>query len=109
MYCQIMHIIVIIYQTFNAKVVLNIILSNQFLTYFYDTRIFQFLYSSYYKLKEELMVSSFYLQRFLINFFLFMSKFVLILNWILGGLFFLSTLPCIHMLICPPHLYLEFC
>jgi hypothetical protein len=34
------------------------------------------------------MVSSFYLQRFLINFLLFMSKCVLILNWILGRLFF---------------------
>jgi hypothetical protein len=74
--------------TFNAKVVLNTILSNQFLTYFYDTKNFQFLYSSYYKRKEELMVSSFYLQRFLINFFLFMSIFVLILNWILGKFVF---------------------
>ncbi len=63
MYCQIMHTIVIIYQTFNAKVVLNTILSNQFLTYFYDTKIFQILYSSYYKLKEELMVSSFHLTK----------------------------------------------
>jgi len=53
MYCQIMHTIVIIYQTFNAKVVSNTILSNQFLIYFYDTKKFQILYSSYYKLKEE--------------------------------------------------------
>ncbi len=49
-YCQIMHIIIIIYQNFNVKLTLNIILitlliSNLLVTssYFYDANVFEIL------------------------------------------------------------------
>ncbi len=46
--------IVIIYEKFNVKVVLNVLLiglvSNLLVIYFYDFKVFQILYSNYHKL-----------------------------------------------------------
>ncbi len=50
--------IVIIYEIFNVKVVLNILLiglvSNPLVIYFYDYKVFQILYSNYHKLNGGL-------------------------------------------------------
>jgi len=84
--CQIMHIIIIIYQKFNVKLTLNIILitlliSNLLVTYsnFYDATVFQILYQLTIYLVEEFGFIIL-LTKVLIYFLVFMSKIILILN-----------------------------
>jgi hypothetical protein len=69
---QIMNIIIIIYQIFNMKWVLNTILiqlvSNVLSTYFYDTKVVQILYPTSHKLNVRPMVLHFYFKIFSISF-----------------------------------------
>ncbi len=70
-------------------------ISNVFVTYFYYTKNFQFLYLFYYKLNGKANGFMFYLKKInLLSY--FMSKFVSFFNWILGKLFLFFTLPCLH-------------
>jgi len=72
MYSQIMHFIIIIYEIFNVKVILNIVLtplgSKLLITYFYDTNFFQ---------KS-----------------IFLCLFLKFINWILSKWIFLFILSC---------------
>ncbi len=57
MYFQIVHIIVIIYEISNVKIVLNIILNglvSKLLVYFYETKVFQILFLTHHKLSGGL-------------------------------------------------------
>ncbi len=101
---QIVHIIVIIYQTFYVKVVLNTILTSQFQTYLLSTFIIQKLLKLRIQLtKNPMEVQMVYLSTYKT----FLSTFLCIcqnlppINWILGRLFFWYTLPCFW-----PNLYI---
>ncbi len=67
--------IIIIYENFNVKVALNILLiglvSNLLVIYFYDSKVFQILYSNYHKLNGALNI---YIC--IIHFLMFMSKII---------------------------------
>jgi len=86
---------------FKYEVGLNTILtqlvSNVLATYFYDTKVVQTLYpSTSYKLDVVTYVFIFLLQNILNLFFCVHIKKKSFLNWILGRLFFVSTLLCQH-------------
>jgi hypothetical protein len=87
---QIVHVIVIIYQSFYVKVNLNTILTSWFQTYLLPTFIIQKLLKFCIQLTttpmEVLMVLYFYLQNFFIYFFIHMSKVASMINWILDRL-----------------------
>jgi hypothetical protein len=67
------------------------------MTYFYYPNFFsKFCIQPSIKSIKELMVSNFYLHKVFNLFFVFMFKFVSFYNGILGELFFLFNLPCLH-------------
>ncbi len=101
MYSQILHIIITICQTHNIckhmfEQVIDLVNFKHICYLFFNTKVFQILYSTYHRpngLPNFLIMK---LSRFWIFFLMFMSKIVSFLNWILQGLYFLSILSCMN-------------